>query len=353
MWIKTWTPIWEAKKILWDFWYYFSPDHNYYSIISDRLMNYLEKNTLGLEPFSIDEAFCEITGLDKMYGITTLRFIKNLQRDILKNIWIPVSIWVSNTRIKAKIYSKINKPYGIYIWNNTIQEKNLFCKLPLKDIPYIWKSHQQRYKYCCRTIYDYISLWFWKIKKDIWKNWTDLWLELSWVNAFVVKKSLDVKSIWRSRSFNKQITSDYIFLKKQLINHFDIVYESITDKNLEIKSFSVMFRDKAFNTYVFTNKLRDYTNTRSIIFNSLIELFDRSYNSKILYRSIWVVLGDFRSYLPRQLNISFKKTRSKDNNYKLSKVINSINKKYNTHKICFWNTLLNSWYDAKLGIRKI
>jgi nucleotidyltransferase/DNA polymerase involved in DNA repair len=52
-----------------------------------------------------------------------------------KYVGIPVSIGVSHTRMKAKIFSKINKPYGIYIGLGS--EKELFRDLPLAQIPFV------------------------------------------------------------------------------------------------------------------------------------------------------------------------------------------------------------------------
>ena len=82
-------------------------------------MKYLEENTLIMEKFSIDEAFCEITGLAEMHKVSLLQYVKFLQDDILKKIGIPVRIGIANTRIKAKIFSDINKPNGICIGNVT------------------------------------------------------------------------------------------------------------------------------------------------------------------------------------------------------------------------------------------
>ena len=148
------------------------------------------------------------------------------------------------------------------------------------------------------------------------------------------------------------MTSNYDFLKSQLIIHFDTVYEDISNKNLEIKTISIMLRDKDFNTYMYNYKLKEHTNLRNIIFEKLIKLFNKNYQKNILYRSTWIVLSDFKSYLPKQLGIFDKPLRNKEHNFKLVKAINSINQKYNSHKISFWIALLNKWYDAKLGIRK-
>lgn len=352
LWIKTWTPIWDAKKILGNSWYYFPGDHEFYSIVSDRLMNYLESNTLSIEPFSIDEAFCEITWLADMYKLTVWAYVRKLQKDIYKTIWIPVSIWVSNTRIKAKIYSKINKPYWVYIWHNTSQELKLFKKLPIKNIPYIWKSSQEKLKNKCKNIYDFVSLWFRKIKEILGKNGTDLRLELSWVNAFVVKKSPEIKSISRSRSFNKVMTCDFSFLKAQILEHFSIVFEEITRKNFEIKCVSLMFRDKDFRVYIYDHKFSEHTNIRSQILERLLVLLDTYYNPQILYRSTWVILSAFRSYLPRQMSLFDKPLRSKEHNYMLVKIIDNLNTKYWNHKVSFWFGLLDKSSGAKLGIRR-
>jgi nucleotidyltransferase/DNA polymerase involved in DNA repair len=49
-------------------------------------MKYLEYNTLSLEPFSIDEAFCDITGLAEMNKMSLSKYIEKLQTDIYNEI---------------------------------------------------------------------------------------------------------------------------------------------------------------------------------------------------------------------------------------------------------------------------
>lgn len=352
LWIKTWTPIWEARRILKDKWVYIYPDHYFYEQISQKLFQYLESKTLLIEPFSIDEAFCEITWIPEYYKMNLWSFLRKLQKDILREIWIPVSIWSAETRIKAKIYSKINKPFWIYIWFDEQREIALFKKLEISKIPFIWKAYTERLKYKASNIYDYIQLGFWNLKEIIWKNATDLWLELVWVNAFVVKKSPEIKSISRSRSFNKQITSDKNFLLSQLNIHFERLFEEITFKNFEVRCIWIIMRDKNFITYNYILKLNDYTNERNLLYLAVLQLFDTYYSESYLYRSIGVYLVDFRNYLPKQSSIFDKPLRSKDNNYKLSKTIMNINSKYWKNKVGFWFSLLWLWEDVKLWIRK-
>ncbi len=342
--IKTWTPIWEAKKILWKNWIFLAWDHTYYEQISNELFSFLKEKVISIEIFSIDEAFCEITWLPEFYKLSLEKFLKNLQKQILQNIWIPVSIWCAETRIKAKIFSKINKPFGIYIWFDEKKEKELFKNLDIRKIPFIWKNYAKRFVWNS-TIYDFLQLWFWDLKNKIGKNACDLWLELMWVNAFVINKSKDIKSISRSRSFNKNINSDKDFLFSEAKKHFERIFLNIVEKNLEIKAIALLLRTKEFKTLIFEYKLQEYTNNRKILFTHLTYLFEKNFNSLILYRSVWVIFYKFRSFLPMQKNLFDLNLRWKENNYKLYKAIESINNKYGEHKICFWTSL--NWIKFK------
>lgn len=352
LWVKTWTPVWEARKILKNKWIFLWLDHAFYCEVSNKVFEYLKQNTLNIEPFSIDEAFCEITWLPELFWLSLEWFIKKLQNDILKNIWIPVSIWCAETHIKAKIFSKINKPFWIYIWFDKDREKELFQKLELSKIPFIGRKQDAKLHSKAPTIYDFIRLWFWYLKKEIGKTATDLRLELLWVNAFIVRKNKNEKSISRSRSFNKNITNDKNFLLNQAKIHFERLFEEITDKNIEIKSISLLLRTKEFSTLIFEFKMQEYSNIRNELFKNLFELFEKNYDENILYRSVWVIMSDFRNYLPRQTSIFELQKHTKDQNYILSKTINSINEKFWTRKISFWTSLLESNEKYKIVIRK-
>lgn len=348
--IKTWTPIWQAREILKNKWVYLSSDHDFYSLVSSKLMTYLEEKTLEVLPFSIDEAFCDITWICELYWIDLETYIKNLQNDILKNIWIPVSIWVSTTKIKAKIFSKLNKPFGIFI--DLTCSSELYKTLELKIVPFIWKSMQEKLKYKCSNVYDFVFLWYWYLKNNIWKNATDLWLELSWVNAFFIKKNNFSKSISRGRSFNKNITNDSDFLLRELISNFNFLFEELILKNYETKRVSMFFRDKEKQTFIFHYTLPCFTIDRRVLLEIIKYMFKIYFNDNVLYRSTWIVFSNLKDRSFHQTNIfenNFSKATTKKEIYT---IINDINLKYDNHKISFGMDLVGKNFSSKLGIRK-
>ncbi len=349
LWIKTGDPVWQAKEILQNKGIFLKWDHNFYSLVSSKMMSFLRKNTLKVEPFSIDEAFCEITSLAELYNISLENYIKKLQIDVAKHIWVPVSIWVSTTRIKAKIFSKLNKPnwYYIDLWNS----KELYEKLAISIVPFIWKSMQDFLKYKAVNIYDFLSLGYRYLKKNIWKTSTDLWLELSWVNAFIVRKNTESKSMSRWRSFNKNITNNKEFLYSQLLLNFNYLYEEFSLKNFNLKKVSIFFRDKQKITHIFHFSLEKRIFFRKDILNIVQKLFLLNYNENMLCRSTGVVFSNLESIKNEQLSLFIEVNYRKKTNMKLISVINEINSKSNSHIVSFWMDLLGEKFNSKLWIR--
>lgn len=54
------------------------------------------------------------------------------------------------------------------------------------------------------------------------------------MNAFIVKKTPEAKSISRSRSFNDHKTNDRDYLLSQLLGHFEMTYTRITNKSVQV-----------------------------------------------------------------------------------------------------------------------
>ncbi len=350
-WIKVGMPVWQVREILWENVIILWVDFELYGSISRKLMKYLQENTLCMEKFSIDEAFCEITGLAQMNKMSVLEYSRFLQNDIFQKIGITVSIGISNTRIKAKIFSDIHKPNGICIGNVTNSEKDLFKKVPFWDIPFAGRKTQLRFQYRAKTIDDFMKLWFWILKSEVGKSMTTLWLELNWVNAFIVKMTPQPKSIFRSRSFNKNKTNNKEFLITKLLGHFETVYTRITQKSVEIREVSIMLRHCDKNTSRLSYKFPEHTNDRKKILFHVQQLFQQAYSSDQIYRSTGVVFHGLRSYLPRQMNLFEKEFQKKDNSYELSRTINKINSKYWWLKVNFWKDLIWAKKSEKLFIR--
>ncbi|MCP4523634.1 MAG: hypothetical protein GY828_05475 [Candidatus Gracilibacteria bacterium] len=336
--IKVGTPVWEAKRILKHMGVFLASDIAFYTKISAQIMDFLREETLSVEIFSIDEAFCEVTGIPEYHKCSTEEFAKKLQNTILKHIGIPVSIGISNTRIKAKIFSKVNKPYGICIPRD--DEIDLFQILRVKEIPFIGKSSQNKLKYKAVFIKDFLQLGFRETQKILGKNGANLWLELMGVDVYILKKSQQIKSISRTRSFNKKITFNKEFLWGEFLLNFERAFEVLYQHNLEIAEVGVMFRNKNFEMEFFYAKIPQYSNNHKEILDKIGQLFQKNYQKERLCRSTGIFFHKLRNYLPKQASLFDPVLRNKDQNYELTKKIQAINTALGDHKVTFGTSLL-------------
>ncbi len=84
----------------------FSSNYALYGDVSKRVMNELRKYTNQMEVYSIDEAFLKLTQNTKE---ELSKIAKKIKKEINRNIGIPVSIGIGETKSLAKISSQLAK----------------------------------------------------------------------------------------------------------------------------------------------------------------------------------------------------------------------------------------------------
>ncbi|CZE48359.1 DNA polymerase Y family protein [Campylobacter geochelonis] len=86
-------------------------DMAFYKELSSRLFKFLYTFTPDIEKFSIDEFFVDLSGIEAKND--PLKFAKELQEQILKNLKLPCSIGISEAKFIAKLTTDLVKPFGV------------------------------------------------------------------------------------------------------------------------------------------------------------------------------------------------------------------------------------------------
>ena len=71
--------------------------------------------TPSVEPLSIDEAFLDLTGTERLHGMSAAKVLARFARDIERNLGITVSVGLSANKFLAKIASDLDKPRGFAV----------------------------------------------------------------------------------------------------------------------------------------------------------------------------------------------------------------------------------------------
>ena len=333
--IKVGTPIREAKKLLPKNAVFLPPRITHYWQISHTLMAYLHEKCNEVEVFSIDEAFFEISWYSEIYNLSYAEIARRMKHDIYKKIWIPVSIWIWPTKLLAKMFAEVNKPYWELVCLAKKDIDMTLQSLPLAHIPFIWPKTQEKLRYVCTTAYDYTSLSYAYIRDLLGKNWLNIWLELNCINAMTLGNKKKPKSIHRTRSFNPHFTSDKDILWSRLLDNIDKSCEHLLDVHMATTYIAISFRTKDFHRFSLDTKLPYPTNDKLFITKTAKTLFESMTIGSIVFRTTWMYLWNLVDMHHLQTSL-FTPHTARKNNDALNTIIHTINKKYWRGTVRLW-----------------
>lgn len=91
------------------------PDTSRYKVVSRQLRAKMAALTPLVEPLSIDEAFLDLTGTQRLHGASAARVLMKLAREVEQELGITISIGLSYNKFLAKLASDMDKPRGFSV----------------------------------------------------------------------------------------------------------------------------------------------------------------------------------------------------------------------------------------------
>jgi DNA polymerase IV len=88
------------------------PDMGKYAKVARDVRAKMEALTPLVEPLSLDEAFLDLTGTERLHKRSPARTLAMLAREIERDIGITVSVGLSYNKFLAKVASELDKPRG-------------------------------------------------------------------------------------------------------------------------------------------------------------------------------------------------------------------------------------------------
>lgn len=115
-----------------------------YSELSYSIMEILKSYSPDVDQMSIDEAFVDITGTEKLFGPPEQTAYK-IKNEIKQKTGLTVSVGLAQSKYFAKIASDINKPDGFYFVEPG-KEEEFILSLPIKKVFGIGAKTQENLK---------------------------------------------------------------------------------------------------------------------------------------------------------------------------------------------------------------
>ena len=90
------------------------PRMSAYSAASREVFDVFEDTTPLVEGLSIDEAFLDVRGLERLVGRPS-EIAARLRRNVLESVGLPITVGVARTKFLAKVASAVAKPDGLLV----------------------------------------------------------------------------------------------------------------------------------------------------------------------------------------------------------------------------------------------
>jgi DNA polymerase-4 len=91
------------------------PRHSYYSQVARQIRTMMQDLTPLVEPLSLDEAYLDLSGTERIHHHTPAKTMAALAARIEREIAITVSIGLSGNKFLAKLASELDKPRGFAV----------------------------------------------------------------------------------------------------------------------------------------------------------------------------------------------------------------------------------------------
>lgn len=266
-----------------------------YSEISRDVMNCLKSFSPQIEIVSIDEAYIDLTSLNKLYNKTYVEIVRSIRKTVFDRTKIRVSIGLSTSKTLAKLASdKAKETDGIFCISPK-QVIPLIGTLNIEEISGIGQQTAALLKrngvFCVSDFIQKPDAW---IRQILGKSGLELKHELLGETISLVdSKPKQPQSIMDS-SVIGDFTNDSFILLNELHYHIHQACRKLRKHQAFCQTITVHLKLKNFKTLAQKQTLKHPTQSEYDIGKTADSLFKNIYQKNILYRSIGIELSHLK-----------------------------------------------------------
>lgn len=282
----------EAKKICPEL-ITLPSDYELYSIYSNRIFTIIRSFTPEVEEYSIDEAFCDLTGLRRIYRMSYPDIAHKIKKTIQDDLNITVSVGLSSTKTLAKLASKENKPDGFMAVR--ILRLNEFLKnMPLERVCGFGPNTVGLLNKCgIKTVLEYINRPKAFARGLLGKIGEELWMELRGIAVYkiITQRKDKYLTISKTKTFSPP-SQKKEFVKAQLMRNLESAMIKLRRHNLSTRNLTVYLKKADFDSCGAEGRLTRHSSS-TLDFTKLCGLlFEETFKEGDTYRATGVILAD-------------------------------------------------------------
>jgi DNA polymerase-4 len=287
---------------------YLDSHHAKYSEWSDRVATILAKFSPIVEMVSIDEAYLDLSGTERLHG-PPLAATDKLLRTITRDTGLPCSGGLASTRLVAKVASDQAKPRGL-LWVVPGSEARFLAPLSVRKIPGIGEVTERALRALrIETVEQLASQPLEKLEKVFGQWGTALYRKARGGDSYEFVIDAEPKSISHNHTFGED-TDDTVALTAMLSHLSQKACKRLREAGLATRTLTLTIRYTGFDTYTRSKTLGEPTQLDADIFSAFQKLFHANRNHRRKIRLLGVSLGGL-THGAKQLDLLSAERRAK------------------------------------------
>ena len=303
---------------------YVRPDMDKYSRVSSHVMGILLGFTDLLEQVSIDEAFLDVTGSERLMG-TGVEIAGKIKERIRNELGLTASVGVAANKFAAKVASDLNKPNGLVVVAPG-KEKEFLSPLPIRRI---WgvgpKTETVLKKIGLERIGQISAMSHSELTARLGKSGAHFWQLSQGIDDRPVVSEEGCKSIGHEITFDTD-TGDWALLKRTLLGLTEKVAQRLRLNGVSARTIAIKFREADFSTCTRRITLNNPVDTSEKIFPAALGLLRNLFREDILVRLIGVYAGNLETDAGEKQGSLFDQAPEKDR--KLAAALDDISRRF-------------------------
>jgi DNA polymerase IV len=271
-----------------------------YKEVSRTVMEILKRISPLVEQVSIDEAFADITGTERLHGPPHALALR-VKEAVREDTALTCSIGIAPNKFLAKIASDFKKPDGLTIIAEE-QVREFLQKLPVGKIPGVGKKTGEELKTLGIVfVSDILNFPSMLMTRKFGKWGAALYEKAQGIDNSAVEPYSEPKSISAEQTFPKDIDSIHD-LEKMLLSQAEEVGSELRKLGFKARTVTLKVKFSDFKMKTRSRTLPDSFDTTEVLFNAGQRLLeDLKLSCKV--RLIGVGVSNLSSG-PRQMTIS-------------------------------------------------
>ncbi|ENL1644565.1 Y-family DNA polymerase [Raoultella ornithinolytica] len=314
----------------------FSSNYELYADMSNRVMTTLEELSPRCEIYSIDEAFCDLTGVRNCRDLTD--FGREIRETVLQRTHLTVGVGIAQTKTLAKLANHAAKKWqrqtgGVVDLSNIEKQRKLMAALPVDEVWGVGRRISKKLEAMgIKTVLQLADTDIRFIRKHFNVVLERTVRELRGESCLGLEEFAPVKQeIVCSRSFGGRIT-EYHEMRQAICSYASRAAEKLRGEHQYCRFISAFVKTSPFalsEPYYGNNasvKLLTPTQDSRDIIAAATRCLDAIWKDGHRYQKAGVMLGDFYSQGVAQLNL-FDDNAPRQNSEKLMEVLDHLNAK--------------------------